>query len=111
MQSNSSQHPQAVERPALVSGDLFGVWQPIETAPRGETVLLYVSNAIGHKHVKTGIAYPTNHPDLEIVSIFDDGDALGYLPEKYAMRWMPLPPSPNTKISGDRREERTDVER
>lgn len=25
MQSNSSQHPQAVERPALVSGDLFGV--------------------------------------------------------------------------------------
>ena len=26
MQSNSSQHPQAVERPALVSGDLLGYW-------------------------------------------------------------------------------------
>ena len=73
----------------------FGVWQPIETAPRGETVLLYVSNAFGHKHVKTGIAYPTNHPDLEIVSILDDGNSLGYLPEKYARHWMPLPPSPN----------------
>ena len=71
------------------------VWRPIETAPRGVTVLLYVSNAFGHKHVKTGIAYPTNHPDLEIVSIFDDGSALGYLPEKYARYWMPLPPSPN----------------
>lgn len=30
MQSNSSQHPQAVERPALVSGDLLGSCVPID---------------------------------------------------------------------------------
>lgn len=72
----------------------FGVWSPIATAPRGEKVLLYVANAFGHGHIKTGIAYPKNHPDLAIVSVFEDGEALGYLSEKYARYWMPLPPLP-----------------
>jgi hypothetical protein len=95
MQATTENPTQAGQPSGLSVIAGFGVWSPIETAPRGETVLLYVSNAFGHKHVKTGIAYPTNHPDLEIVSIFDDGDSLGYLPEKYARYWMPLPPSPN----------------
>lgn len=98
MKSKTKKPTKAVKSSGLSVTDGFGVWKPIATAPRGQTVLLYVANAFGHKHVKTGIAYPTNHPDLEIVSIFDDGEALGYKSEDHVTHWMPLPASPNKAI-------------
>lgn len=65
-------------------------WQPLNTIPPNKKVLLRIPNAYGHGFVKVGIADPAAY-DKGIYSIFDDGDALGYLPETFVTGWQDLP--------------------
>ena len=69
-------------------------WQPIDTAPHNQMVLLWVANAYGHEHVKTGMSHPINYPELEVISVYEDGETLGWMTELYATHWMPLPTPP-----------------
>ena len=74
-------------------------WRPIETAPKdGTKFLIWVANGYGHGHVKTGLF---NERYDGVASIFDDGEALGHLREKYATHWMPFP-SPPPQNKGER---------
>lgn len=73
-------------------------WQPIETAPVNTMIQLWAANGFGHKHVKTGMKNPANYPDLSIVSVYEDGESLGFKIEEYAKYWLPLPPTPEGEI-------------
>ncbi len=62
----------------------FGVWQPIETAPRDESVLVFCDDGEGY------IQYSFYSEDLGLWIHMNSGDPLYDLPT----HWMPLPPRP-----------------
>lgn len=66
-------------------------WQPIKQAPQSTKILLWVGNAFGHNHVKTGLVNEEG-----IFSMYDDGECLGMLKEEYATHFMLLPEPPKS---------------
>lgn len=70
-------------------------WQPIETAPENESVLIFIPNAEHYGHgVYRGMLVnfgTRKHWDANAVSM---GRSLG--PDRAPTHWMPLPPAPAT---------------
>lgn len=88
--------------PAVVSDALFGVWSPIETAPKdGTHVLLHYPEY--HQKVWVGHYFSTETHSFGKLKSKSEGwhigaDILcGFVKECHPTHWMPLPslPSPN----------------
>ena len=79
-----------------------GVWQPIETAPKGEQILVFIPDA---KSLTWGHAMPA---PVAVVIKDDDGefhiehDGDGgclHWRNQFPTHWMPLPTAPDTEES------------
>ena len=89
---NNTENIEEGQMASLRSGDLFGVWADITTAPKDGTRIL--------------CAYRSNRPFIarwrNDFSVFmDDWDSW-----RDATHWMPIPPSPNVKDEPCRKPER-----
>jgi hypothetical protein len=92
---------------ASISGDLFGVWSPIETAPKdGTSILLaWAINADGEP-IRWEEDPKTAQVHVQVAAWWEGEDAwivycamvrdpkLHFIPT----HWMPLPPSPNDQV-------------
>lgn len=65
-------------------------WQPINTAPEKEMILIWCINGYSHKHVKTGFVEDCG----AVYSVFSDSESAGHTKEEYCTHWMPLPEPP-----------------
>ena len=83
-----------------------GDWQPIETAPKGKTVLVHYKNQLGNGRTMRGCYYPpeTLESDTEESGWADEGwyeqsEAYEYLMplDGDPTHWMPLPALPEDK--------------
>lgn len=63
-------------------------WQPIETAPKDETVLVWVPSE-GRIFAAEWVSYPFPHWQPEYSEVF-----MLYEEEERATHWMPLPKPP-----------------
>ncbi len=81
-------------------------WQPIETAPKGKTVLVHYKNQLGNGRTMRGCYYPpeTLESDTEESGWADEGwyeqsEAYEYLMplDGDPTHWMPLPALPEDK--------------
>lgn len=71
----------------------FGEWQPIKTAPRnGTAVLFYLEEARQHSRVHIGYIHQTGISVIGGLFAFD-------MPKP--THWMPLPPAPLPRTEGE----------
>jgi hypothetical protein len=83
---------ESTPKSGLPSHALFGVWQPIKTAPKDGTIILICTATSGTYGIAVMKKW-TQHGETKWIATED-----GPFQFPHATHWMPLPPMPNAEL-------------